>query len=163
MVHKYTYNYDRYVELLKYQESLKKQQKSLEQIDSEKFLELLNYSVQIEEYLHWLKKDEYFRIVENFVNFKISGKEFEKQFLNIFEPIENEVKALKQNYEKLKSIKPNLAAFNFAELISDISLCCDDFEPNFQESDRLEFPYLKSENDLRNAVAELLPLIFNYL
>ena len=52
------YNYQKYVELLKYNDSLRKQNKCLKDENKLKYLELGNYSLQINEHLHWSQKDE---------------------------------------------------------------------------------------------------------
>ena len=42
-----------YLELLKYDKSLKKDGTSLREQDREKYLKLLNYSVKLSDYVHW--------------------------------------------------------------------------------------------------------------
>jgi len=46
------YNYQKYIELLKYADSLWKQNKFLEDENKLKYLELKDYSLQINEHLH---------------------------------------------------------------------------------------------------------------
>ena len=51
----------------------------------------------------------------------------------------------------------------FGAWISEIYLyCSDDFIANFNEQDRIDFPFAKDEKQLREAVAKLLPEIQKY-
>ena len=69
------YNYQKYVELLKHGDSLRKQNKFLKDENTLKYLELKNYSLQINEHLHWSNKEQYLQLIEEFLSFKINGKE----------------------------------------------------------------------------------------
>jgi hypothetical protein len=156
------YNYQKYVELLKYDDSLRKQNKFLEDENKLKYLELENYSLQIDEHLHWCQKDKYLELIEDFLSVKIDGKTFESKFSNLVEAIEKECLLLIKNYEILKNIKPSSISFEFAEWISEIYLCCDEFYPDFDEKDPPDFPFAKNEEDFRNAVADIFPQIQKY-
>ena len=82
------YNYQKYVELLKYYDSLRKQNKFLKDENKLKYLELKNYSLQINEHLHWCQKDKYLELIEDFLSVKIDGKTFESKFSSLVEAIE---------------------------------------------------------------------------
>ena len=156
------YNYQKYVELLKYDDSLRKQNKFLKDENKLKYLELKNYSLQINEHLHWSQKDEYLQLIEDFLSFKINGKTFESKFCSMVEAIEKKCRLLTKNYEMLKNIKPSSISFEFAKWISEIYLCCDEFYPDFDEKDPPDFPFAKNEEDFRNAVADIFPQIQKY-
>ena len=147
------YNYQKYVELLKYDDSLRKQNKFLKDENKLKYLELGNYSLQINEHLHWSQKDEYLQLIEDFLSFKINGKTFESKFCSMVGT---------KNYEMLKNIKPSSISFEFAKWISELYLCCDEFYPDFDEKDPPDFPFAKNEEDFRNAVADIFPKIQKY-
>jgi len=109
------YNYQKYVELLKHDDSLRKQNKFLKDENKLKYLELKNYSLQINEHLHWSQKDEYLQLIEDFLSFKINGKTFESKFCSMVEAIEKKCRLLTKNYEMLKNIKPSSISFEFVE------------------------------------------------
>jgi hypothetical protein len=46
--------------------------------------------------------------------------------------------------------------------ISEIYLCCNEFYPTFKEEERAEIPFAKTEEQLRDAVKNLLPEIKKY-
>lgn len=156
------YNYQKYVELLKYDDLLRKQNKFLEDENKLKYLELTNYSLQINEHLHWSQKDEYLQLIEDFLSFKINAKTFDTQFSYKVQEIERESRLLFKNYEELKNIKPSSISVEFAEWISEIYLCCDEFYPDFDEKDPPDFQFAKNEEQLRDAVNSLLTEIKKY-
>jgi len=156
------YNYQKYIELLKYDESLRKQNKFLEDENRLKYLELKNYSLQINEHLHWSQKNDYLQLIKDFLSFKIDGKKFESKFCNMVEAIEKECRLLRKNYKKLKTIQPNSRSFEFAKWISEIYLYCDKFYPYFDEKDPPDFPFAKNEKQFRDAVTDILPQIQKY-
>lgn len=162
MQYDYNYNYEKYIELLKYNESLRNQNKFLKDENRLKYLELKNYSLQINEHLHWSQKNDYLQLIKDFLSFKIDGKKFESKFCNMVQAIEKESRLLDQNYKKLKTIKPNPISFEFATWISEIYLCCDEFYPDFDEKDPPDFRFAKNEKQFRHAVADMLEQIQKY-
>jgi hypothetical protein len=156
------YNSQKYVDLLKYQESLRKQDKFLENEDRSKYLELLNYSVQVTEHFHWSHRTEYLQLMENFVRFKINGKDFYDKFCNMVEEIEKECRLLEQDFERLETIEPNPNSTDFAKWISEIYLCCDEFYPDFDPNNPPSFQFAKSEKDWRDIVTDMIPQIQKY-
>ena len=125
-------------------------------------MELGNYSLHVNEHLHWSQKDEYLQLIEDFLSFKINGKTFESKFCIMVEAIEKKCRLLTKNYEMLKNIKPSSISFDFAKWISEIYLCCDEFYSDFDEKDPPDFPFAKNEEDFRNAVADIFPQIQKY-
>ena len=157
------YNCEEFIELLKYQQELKKQSKSLRTQDSRKYSKLLQYASQVSDYLKWCQKDEYLQLIKDFVNSKIDGKEFDQKFSEMVTVSEENQKLLSQNYEDLKRIKPSSMSLGFGRWISEIYLCCNEFYPSFkEEEDRTEIPFAKTEEQLRDAVKSLLPEIQKY-
>ena len=94
-----TYNCGEHIELLNYQQELKKQNKSLRTQDPIKYAKLLKYSSIINEYLHWSQKNEYLQLIKDFLNSKIDGNEFDKKFSKMVTVIEKKSSLLFQNYE----------------------------------------------------------------
>ena len=155
------YNCGEHIQFLKYQQELKKQNKSLITQDPIKYSKLLKYSVRISEYLHWSQKNEYLQLVKNFLNFKIDGKKFDKKFSKMVIAIEEKSSLLFQEYEKLKRIEPSPRSLGFGEWISKIYLCCNEFYEDYDLNEG-EDPALKTEEQLRDAVTSLFPEIQKY-
>ena len=155
------YQYREHIQFLQYQEELKKQKKALRTHDPIKYSKLRKYSRIINEYLHWSHKNDYLQLIENFLNFKIDGKEFDKKFSKMVRVIEKKCRLLFQNYEELKNIEPNPRSVGFAEWISEIYLCCEEFYKDYDLS-KGEDPALKTEEQLRDAVRSLFPEIQKY-
>jgi hypothetical protein len=153
------YNCDEYIKLLNYQQALKKQNKSLRTEDPIKYSKLRKYSARISEYLHWSQKNEYLQLIKDFLNFKIDVKKFDNKFSKMVRVIEKKSRLLSKNYEELKRIEPNSMSLEFGTWISEIYLCCNEFYPTFKEEERAEISFAKTEEQLRDAVKNLLPEI----
>jgi hypothetical protein len=157
------YNSEKYIEFLNYHQELKKQKKSLRIQDPIKYSKLLEYAVQVSDYLHWSQRTEYLQLIENFLNFEINGQEFDNKFSKIVTEIEDKSRLLSKNHEELKRIKPDSKAFGFGTWISEIYLCCNEFYSDFDEEENQEqIPFTKTEQQLREAVKNLLPEIQKY-
>jgi hypothetical protein len=76
--------------------------------------------------------------------------------------IEKKSRLLSKNYEELKCIEPNSMSLEFGTWISEIYLCCNEFYPTSKEEERAEIPFAKTEEQLRDAVKNLLPEIQKY-
>jgi hypothetical protein len=150
------YNVQEHIKLLKYQQTLKNANKLLKLEDPEKYSKLQNYSLKINDYLHWSKKNDYLQLMTDFLNFKIDAIKFDKEFSEKVEAIEEKSKSLSKNYEELKDIELDLASLEFSKWISEIYLCCNEFYPSFIEEERSELIFAKPEDQLRNAVQDLL-------
>lgn len=157
------YNCEEYIELLNYQQALKKQNKSLRTQDPIKYSKLRKYSARISEYFHWSQKNEYLQLIKDFLNFKIDGKEFDNKFSKMVTVIEKKSRLLSKNYEELKRIEPSSMSLGFGTWISEIYLCCNEFYSDFnEEEDRTQIPFAKTEEQLRDAVKSLFPEIQKY-
>jgi hypothetical protein len=157
------YNCHEYIELLNYQQALKKQNKSLRTQDPIKYSKLRKYSARISEYLHWSQKNEYLQLIKDFLNSKIDGKEFDNKFSKMVTVIEKKSSLLSKNYEELKRIEPSSMSLGFGTWISEIYLCCNEFYSDFnEEEDRTQIPFAKTEEQLRYAVKSLFPEIQKY-
>ncbi len=156
-----TYNCREYIQLLNYQQELKKQNKSLRTQDPIKYSKLRKYSVRISKDLHWSQKNEYLQLIKDFLNSKIDGKEFDKKFSKMVTVIEKKSSLLSKNYEELKCIETSPRSIGFGRQISEIYLCCNEFYEDYDLTER-EDPALKTEEQLRNAVKSLFTEIQKY-
>ena len=151
-----------YLELLKYDKSLKKDGTSLREQDREKYLKLLNYSVKLSDYVHWQQKSEYLNIMKNFVDLKIDGKQFVRQFNKLHRSNQEAIKILKTDLKQLNNFEPNSKSFGFTEWTSEIDLACDEFYPDFQPQDQVEFAFARDEENFRTFIADIIPQIQKY-
>ena len=156
------YNSQKYIELLKESNSLKKQGKNLRIQDKTKYSTLLKYGIQLSDFIHWEKKSHYLNLLKLFVNSKIDGVTFVERYLEIFYSNEEIIRILEKDFERLASIQLNLKSFGFTEWISELELCCDEFYPDFEPQDNVRFRFAKNEEQLRVAVANLIPQIEKY-
>ena len=154
-----TYNFEQYIKLLEYQKELSKEKKFLHNENPAKHSELLKQSARISEHLYWLHKQEFKQLINDFLSFKINGKDFDQKFSQLVREIGNE-SGLK-NQAKLKSIEVNSKSLGFGSLISEIYLCCDEFYEEYDPNEGYD-PALKTEEQLRQAIKDLLPKIQEY-
>jgi hypothetical protein len=151
------YNSKIYLELLRYDQFKKKNGNSLREQDKAKYLKLLNYSVKVSDHVHWQQKSEYLNVMKNFVDLKINGKQFVSQFNKIHRANEEAVKMLKTDLKQLNIFQPNPKSFGFTEWTSEIDLGCDEFYPDFQLQDQVEFAFARDEENFRTFVADIIP------
>jgi hypothetical protein len=156
------YNSKIYLELLRYDQSLKKNGNSLREQDKAKYLKLLNYSIKVSDHVHWQQKSEYLNVMKNFVDLKINGKQFVSQFNKIHRPTEEAVKLHKPDLKQLNIFQPNPKSFGFTEWTSEIDLGCDEFYPDFQLQDQVEFAFARDEENFRTFVADIIPQMQKY-
>jgi hypothetical protein len=77
--------HQKFFKLLKYSKELRKNKRSLRKEDSEAFNLLLNFSVTIENNLHYSEKQEYIKLANNFLTNKIDADNFSYSFIAIYE------------------------------------------------------------------------------
>ena len=137
---------------LNYQEELRKQNKSLSTEDPINYSKLVEYSVIMSGCLHWFERNHYLELIMDFLNYKIDGKEFDEKFSKMVRRIEEKIP---KNSQELKRIEFDSRSLGFEIFISEIYLCCEEFyAPNEGED-----PALKTEEELRDAVKNLLTYI----
>ena len=151
-----------YIELLEYDRSLKKDGTSLRDQDREKYLKLLNYSVKLSDHVHWQQKNDYLNLMKSFVDLKIDGKQFVSQFNKLHGSNQEAVKILKTDLKQLNTFELNPKSFGFTEWTSEIDLACDEFYPDFQPQDQVEFAFARDEENFRTFVANIIPEIQKY-
>jgi len=157
----HAYNCSEHIELLIYEHQLMRQKKSLLKEDPIKHSQLMFYSARIQDHFHWSHRDKYLQLITSFLTSRISGKEFDEKFLKIVNEIGAECRLFCQNYEELKLIELNPKSYGCGNWISDIYWCCDEFYEYYNPDEEYD-PVLKTEEQLRDAVASLLPEIQKY-
>ena len=157
------YDYQTHISLLKEAQALREQNKFLEDVNFSKYRQLLKYSAQMSNHFHWLQKNKYLQLIHDFLSFKLPATDFKSQFSTLLLEIEAERRSLETNLKtgKLKSLQLDPKSADFELWVSEISLCCDEFDPRFKPTDDLTVAE-KTEAQLRSAVANLLPILESY-
>ena len=47
-------------------------------------------------------------------------------------------------------------SYEFSKIISEIYLCCNEYYPDLTEEDKIEIPFGKNDDELRDIVSSLL-------
>ena len=100
--------------------------------------------------------------MKSFVDLKIDGKEFVSEFNKLHWPNEKAVQSLETNLKQLNTFELNPKSFGFSEWTSEIDLACDEFYPDFQPQDQVEFAFARDEKNFRTFVANIIPEIQKY-
>lgn len=119
-----------FFKLLKYSNELKKNKKSLRKKDSEAFNLLLNFSVTIENNLHYSEKQEYIELAKDFLADQITADDFSYSFMAIYEGITRKLGQMKrtESLELANFLKPSRP--ELGELLACIYGSCDSFSPD---------------------------------
>nr|WAK84913.1 hypothetical protein [Amicula sp. isolate GU52X-4 cfCalB7]WAK84979.1 hypothetical protein [Amicula sp. isolate GU52X-4 cfCalB7] len=151
-----------YFKLLKVDDSLQKKGTSLEKKDRKKYLDLLQFRVKLSDYIHWKQRHQYLNLMKNFVDLKIDGKQFVSQFMKLYKSNQQDCRIFKTDLKQLSTFKLKPESFGFSRWPSELELCCDEFYPDLQPQDRVEFKFARDEENLRNFVATIVPEIKKY-
>ena len=120
----------KFFKLLKYSNELKKNKRSLRKKDSEAFYLLLNFSVTIENNLHYSEKQEYIELANNFLADQITADDFSYSFMGIYEGISRKLSQMKrtESLELANFLKPSRP--ELGDLLARIYGSCDSFSPD---------------------------------
>ena len=136
-----------FLQLLEYSNELEKNQKYLIKEDPIAFNKLLNFLVIIEENLHWKIKNQYVKLIEDFLNGNISADDFSIIFIRIFEKTVEKVRRLEIDLKEKNSLNPSFQsseisklllkgkACGIADLLSSVYGDCDRFNPDLSSED----------------------------
>ena len=69
------------------------------------------------DHFKWEQKDRYFLLITNFLDKKINIDQYICQLFKLEYEIQNLVKELKLDFEKLKEFKPNSVSKGFSKLL----------------------------------------------
>jgi hypothetical protein len=70
---------------------------------------------------------------------------------------------LQTDLEQLNTFQFNSKSFGFTKWTSEMDLCCDEFYPDFQPQDQIDFPFSRDEENFRTFIAHILPQIQKYV
>jgi hypothetical protein len=110
-----------------------------------------NCALLLEDFHYWENRELYVELMERFINGTIDGREFDKEFCQMWAADRDKV----DRWEELLYIIDNLKLIQFEDfgsLISDLFTDCDVFEPD----PMLREDYEKSEDQLRDCVEKTL-------
>lgn len=124
----------RYLELVKQASSLEKKGMSLYREDRDRYLELLKYEVRLSDQKCWENRKNYFSVMNNLINEKLTAEDFVDEFLCLWEKDRDRCAV---NYE------PNIDSKGFAKWIDKIFFRCEDFEPEAQKNEQYGEKWLK--------------------
>ena len=120
----------KFFKLLKYSNELKKNKKSLRKKDFEAFNVLLDFSVTIENNLHYSEKQEYIELSKDFLTDQITADDFSYSFMAIYEGISPKLGQMRRNesLELANFLKPSRP--KLGDLLARIYGSCDSFSPD---------------------------------
>lgn len=119
-----------FFKLLKYSNELKINNKYLDKEDPEAFNLLLNFSVTIEDNLHYSEKHEYIQLAKDFLADQITADDFSYSFQAIYEGICGKLGQMKrtESLELANFLKPSRP--ELGDLLARIYGSCDSFSPD---------------------------------
>lgn len=130
----------KFFQLLKYSNELKKQNKSLENIDYQAFRELLHILAIIETNFHHLERKQYIELIKDLFTGEISVDDFSYSFIAIYEGINNKLSQMSRNesLELENFLAPDRDALG--RLLARMYGCCDSFslDPEISMCDETE-------------------------
>ena len=148
---------NRYRELLKYSQQLKREGKHLSDICESDYRELLRYSAKMYGQLEWESRDSYAELMDQFLNGKISEGTLKMEFLEIQESHEQVQQALESN---LIILSPNPNSDSVADLIDQLYWVLEDISVDSTLSLE-ELGSLIKENKYEEAVKKKEREIYN--
>lgn len=128
------YNKIRYLELLEEAESLEKEGILLFTEDRDKYLELLKYEIRLGDQKSWENRKNYFSVINNFINERLTAKNFTDDFLYLWR---------KDRDSSIVNLEPNLESKGFGKWLNKIFFKCEVFEPDAQENEEYNEKWLK--------------------
>ena len=122
--------HEQFFKLLKYSNELKKNKKSLRKKDSESFNLLLNFSVTIENNLHYSEKQEYINLAKDFLDDQITADDFSYSFMAIYGGIRQKLGQMQraESVELANFLEPSRP--ELGDLLARIYGSCDSFSPD---------------------------------
>ena len=116
------YNKKRHFELLKYSQDLKQQGKFISGESRNGYLELLKYSAMLASHLGWETRDQYVKLLNEFMEKKIDIPEFCQAFCRRSELNDEVVDTLESNFILLS---PHEKSVEFSDFMEEIFSCCE--------------------------------------
>lgn len=114
------YNNNRHKKLVLRSQALQKQGKSLWVEDPKASFELTNYQISVEEQVFWTHRQNFFLIMESFINNILDFDEFENAFSLLYRKVRNEECMLQIDFEYIDKFQPSTRPYTFAPVMGSI-------------------------------------------
>lgn len=157
------YNIEGFINLLEQDQILRTIGTTLKKQDELEYLRLKNYSLQLNDSIYWSSRTKYLELMKSLVSSEIDGKTFYKEFSNMVESVEIECRSLRRNLTKLQNIEVNPQSSEFSIWVSEVYFYCDEFYPDYDAEDFIDFSSVKNEEQFRTAVGDMISKIEEYL
>ena len=142
-------NQKHFFKLLQYENGLREKKKSLREDDPELFRVLLDFLIRIEVNLHYLEKETYISLAQDFLTDQITADDFSYAFMGIYGGVNKKLSEMRkaESIELTNFLEPNRS--ELGDLLARIYGSCDDFslDPEVAMSD---------EKELKNCAKSLL-------
>jgi hypothetical protein len=141
------YDKKTHLNLLKYSQKLKQEDKKLYDESREDFFILLKYSAMMEVSLNWQNREHYVELIEKLLNGPLHFLALRQKFQAVSDAVER----LEAELLLLERVEPYEKIYDFSILIDDIISLFDRYcpDPSLRESN--EF----SEEELRDLIQEI--------
>ena len=120
-------NLTRYSELMKKETALANKKKSLFSENRSEFLELLNYTASVTQQMMDNRKNDYFSLINNYLNQLITPSEFRTEFLKMEKQDGRKGTKILQDFQQLEVFSLAEDLEEFSNLMDQISGLCFDF------------------------------------
>jgi len=148
----------KYLELLKYEQALNVNGKSLSIENEPDYIKLITYEINFFDHFKWKKRNQYFSLITNLLEKRINIDQYITQLFKLENEIQNLVEELKLDLDKLQEFEPNLVSKGFSKPIADLCSDCRIFEPD----SNLREDYELSETQIVNNLREIFLQIQEY-
>jgi len=122
LLNKMKFNIERYKELLIKAESSKKTGKAY--FEDPEVLELLNYESKVESQIFWEDKNEYLKLIQKYLDEKISSGNFRCEYLDMIEKSMEKTTKILNNLDELSNFWIDPEGKNLGSLLSEIHGSC---------------------------------------
>jgi hypothetical protein len=147
---KINYNLKRHIELLKRQEDLRNQNKTLLKTNQQEFSELTKYNVAVSNHIFWEDRYQVASLMQAFLNKEMNAHEFHDAVFGLRNIQIAKFKKFRSNLlletEELKDFYPNKKSHKLEGFLSALYWKCEGFEMQFDE----EYLYTTVQNGFLN-------------
>ena len=125
------YNNARHKQLVLRSQALKTQGKSLWIEDPKASFELSHYKISVEEQVFWAHRQNFFLIMESFINNILDFDEFETVFESLYRKVGKEEDMLQIDLEYIDKFQPSTRPYTFASVMGAIYRTFEEVEDEY--------------------------------
>lgn len=93
-------------------------------------------------YLYWKNRNQYLKLMEDFIDKKINGTQFKTKFFKMSREIQKASDMLKKDFERLITFQPNSKVYKLSGIVLDAFFNCKIFNSG---SDKYDYELNKKE------------------